>query len=317
MVKVVTDSTCDIPLEVARKLSITIVPLYIQFGGKTYRDGIELNVDRLYYDLAHSQEIPKTSMPSPGDFIKVYSDLAKETDQIISIHLSPGYSSTCDVARLARSYIEDKCRVEVIDSNSVSVGLALIVIASAKAAQEGKNLDQVIELVHQIIPQVRMFGETNSFPPVLKGKRLRLTRGLIFLGKIGTALHTRILGEIYDGGKIRSPALVLGKKWALNKLKRWAQKFIDIKEIVIAYSTMPDEAEMLAERLKSLVPREHILITRLGCATSTYVGPGAFAMALISGKQRQTIPTSHFEHSVKSASARFGQSTVRGEDCLV
>jgi DegV family protein with EDD domain len=317
MVKVVTDSACDIPLEIARKLSITIVPLYIQFDGKTYRDGIDLNVDRLYYELAHSREIPKTSMPSPGDFIKVYSDLAKETEQIISIHLSSGYSGTCDVARLARSYIKGKCRVEVIDSNSVSVGLALIVIASAKAAHEGKNLDQIIDLLHQIIPQVRMFGETSSFPPVLKGKRLRLTRGLIFLGKIGTALRTRMLGEIYDGGRIRSPALVLGQKWALNKLKRWAQSLMGVTEIAIAYSTMPDEAEMLAERLESLVPREHILITRLGCATSTYVGPGVFAMALLSGKQRQSILASYSEHSVKLASARFGQSTVRGEDCPV
>jgi DegV family protein with EDD domain len=228
MVKVVTDSTCDIPLELARKLSITVVPLYIQFGGKTYRDGVDLSVDGLYHELAHNREIPKTSMPSPGDFIKVYNDLAKETDQIISIHLSPGYSGTCDVARLAKSYIEDKCRVKLIDSNSVSVGLALTVIACAKAAQEGKNLDQIINLAHQIIPQIRMFGKTSSFPPILKGKRFRLTRGITLLGEIGTALGTKLLGEVYDGGKVRSPTLVFGQRWALNKLKRWAQSFIGV-----------------------------------------------------------------------------------------
>lgn len=317
MVKVVTDSTCDIPLEIARKLAITIVPLYIQLDGKTYRDGIDLGVNRLYYETAHGREIPKTSMPSPGDFIKVYSDLAKETDQIISIHLSHGYSGTCDVARLARSYIEGKCRVEVIDSNSVSVGLALIVIAGAKAAQEGKNLDQIIDLLHQIIPQVRMFGETSSFSPVLRGKRFRLTRGLICLGKIGSALGVRMLAEIYDGGRIRSPALALGQKWALNKLKRWAQSLTGITEIAIAYSTMPNEADTLAEQLESLISREHILITRFGCATSTYVGSGAFAMAIISSKQRQFIPASYSKHYTQLTSTRFGQSPVRGEDCPV
>lgn len=317
MVRVVTDSTCDIPAEIARKLSISMVPLYIHFGGKTYRDGVDLDVDRLYYELAHSKEIPRTSIPSPGDFATVYNDLAKETDQIISIHLSPGYSGTCNAARLGKSYVEDKCRVEVVDSGSVSVGLALIVIASAKAAQKGKNLDQVSDLVHEIIPQVRMFGETNSFSPVLKGKRLRLSRRLILLGKVGTALGARMLGEIYDGGKILSPAVVLGQKRALNKLERWAGEVAGVKEIGIAYSTMASEAEMLADQLQSVVPEEHILVTRFGCATSTYIGPGALAMAVIGGQQRQTARKLHLERSVKLASARFRVPTLWGEDCPV
>ena len=280
-----TDSSCDIPPQIARELSITIVPLYIQFGGKTYRDGVDLDADRLYHELAHSREIPKTSVPTPGDFLKVYSDLASETDQIISIHLSSGYSGTHNVASLAKSYLDDKCHVEVIDSNSVSVGLGLLVIAAAKAAQEGKNLDQIADLVHQIIPQIHMFGKTDSFPHLFKGKRFRLTRGLIILGKISTALHTKLLGEIYNGGKVRSPALVFGQAMALNKLTRWAKSFAGIKEMGIAYSTMLEEAEMLAKRLEPLFPRESILITRLGCATSTYVGSGILVIALISSKQ--------------------------------
>ncbi|PIP48961.1 MAG: hypothetical protein COX14_01870, partial [Chloroflexi bacterium CG23_combo_of_CG06-09_8_20_14_all_45_10] len=150
MVKVVTDSTCDIPLEIARQLSITIVPLYMQIGAETYRDGVDLKPDRVYHELVHGREFPKTSVPSPGDFVTVYNNLAAETDEIISIHLSPGYSGTHDVAKLAQSYIGGKCRVEVIDSNSVSVGLGLIVIAAARAAQEGKNLDQILDIIHQI-----------------------------------------------------------------------------------------------------------------------------------------------------------------------
>ncbi len=284
-VKIVTDSSCDIPPEIARKLSITIVPLYIQFGDKTYRDGIDLDVDRLYHELAHSGEIPKTSVPSPGDFLKVYSNLAAETDQIISIHLSSGYSGTCNVAKLAQSYLDDKCRVEIIDSNSVSVGLGLIVIAAAKAAQEGKSLDQIVDLVHQISLRSHIFGKIEDLVSVLKGKRFRLTRGLILLGKISMALHIKLLGEVYDGGKIRSPAYVIGHKMALNQLKRWAKGCKGIKDLAIAYSTMPHEAEMLAECLEPLFPRERILITRLGCATSTYVGPGTLVMALVTDKQ--------------------------------
>ncbi len=281
MVKVVTDSTCDIPLEIARQLSITIVPLYIQIGAETYRDGVDLKPDRVYHELVHGQGLPKTSVPSPGDFVTVYNNLAAETDEIISIHLSPGYSGTHDVAKLAQSYIGGKCRVEVVDSNSVSVGLGLIVIAAARAAQEGKNLDQLLDIIHQTVSRSRMFGKVDNFAYLFKGKRFRLTRGLILLGKISMALGIKLLGEVYDGGRIRSPRLLIGRTMALNRLKRWAESFPGVKEIAIAYSTVFDEAEMLAERLEPLISREHILITRLGCATSTYVGPGTLVIALI------------------------------------
>ena len=285
MVRVVTDSTCDIPLEIARQLSISIVPLHIQIGAESYCDGIDIDTDRVYHELVHGGEIPKTSAPSPGDFVTVYNNLAVETDQIISIHLSAGYSGTYGVAKLARSYIEGKCRIEVIDSNTVSVGLGLTVIAAARAAKEGKSLDQIVDKVHQIIPRIHIFGKLDNFVYLLKGKRFRLTRGLILLGRINMALGIKLLGEVYDGGKIRSPALVIGRAMALNRLKRWASRFSGVKEIAIAYSTTPDEADMLAQRLKPLIPKEHILITRLGCATSTYVGPGTLAMALIEGEK--------------------------------
>ena len=285
MVKVVTDSSCDIPPEIATKLSITIVPLCIELGGKTYRDGIDIDVDRVYHELAHGQETPKTSVPPPGDFIEVYNNLAAETDQIISIHLAPGYSGTYNAASLAKTYLDNSCRVEVIDSNSASVGLGLIAIAAAKAAQEGKDLDKIVDLVHQIISRTHIFGKCDSFPHILQGKRLHFTRVLILLGNISMALHMKMLGEIYDGGKVRSPAYVVGLKMALNQLKRWAKSFETLEELAIAYTTMPQEAEMLAECLEPLFPRERMLITRLGCATSTYLGPGTLAMGLVHGEQ--------------------------------
>jgi DegV family protein with EDD domain len=285
MVRVVTDSTCDIPAEMASQLDITIVPLRIQIGNETYSDGTGLNSDRVYPELIHGRGLPKTSAPSPGDFVTVYNNLAAETGEVVSIHLSPGYSATCDVARLASSYVSDKCRVEVVDSNSVSVGLGLVVIAAARAARQGKNLDQLIDMMRQLVTRVHLFGKVDNFSYLLKGKRFRLSRGLTLLGRISMALGIKLLGEAYDGGKIRSPKLVIGRALALNCLKRWAEKFSGAKEIAIAYSATLDEAEMLAKRLGVLVPREHILITRLGCVTSTYIGPGTLVMALIGGRE--------------------------------
>jgi DegV family protein with EDD domain len=285
MVKVVTDSSCDIPVEIARELSINIVPLYIEFGGKTYRDGVDLDPNALHQELLRARQVPKTSVPSPGDFLKVYDDLASETDEIISIHLSSEFSGTYNAARLAKGYLDAKCRVEVMDSNLVSAGLGLTVMASAKAAQEGKNLDQIVDMVQQMTPRIRMFGKVDNFPYLLKGKRFRLARGTIILGKIGGALHTKLLGEVYDGAKTRSPRLVFGAAMALSKIARWARTFAPIKQAGIAYSTVLDEAEMLAGHLEAFLPKEHILISRLGCATLTYAGPGSLLMAIVCDEQ--------------------------------
>src|SRR4030042_2175713 len=269
-VRVVTDSSCDLPPELARKLSITVVPLCIQLGDNTYLDGIDIDVDRVYQEMIRDQENVKTSVPPPGEFIKVYNDLAATTDQIISIHLASGYSGTYNAASLAKSYLDDKCRVEVIDSNSASVGLGLITMTAAKAAQEGKDLDQIVDLVHQIIPRTHTFGKCDNFPHILQGKRLHFTKVLILLGNISMALHMKMLGEIYDAGKVRSPAYVMGLKMALNRLKRWAKSFETIGDRAIAYSKRAQEGEMLAECLEPLFPRERMLITKLGCTHSTY-----------------------------------------------
>ena len=284
MIRVVTDSSCDLPHELIHTLGITVVPLYIQFGGKIYCDGIDINADRLYNELAHNKEIPKTSAPSPGDFIKVYDNLARETNQIISIHLAQGYSGTFNAAMLAKSYIENKCCVEVIDSNSVSIGLGLLVIAAAKAAQEGKDFDQIIDMVNNTIQRVHLFGKISDIAHVIKGRRLRLTIGLILLGKVATAIGINLLGELYDGGKVRSPVFRISQERVLNRLNRWAESFAPIQELAIVYSTKLEEAEILARRLELLFPGEFILITRLGCATSTYMGSGTLGMAFISGK---------------------------------
>ncbi len=285
MVKVVTDSSCDIPLEIARELCVNIVPLYIQFGGKTYRDGVDINANGLHHELLRARQVPKTSVPSPGDFLKVYDDLASETDEIISIHLSSEFSGTCNAARLAKEYLHARCRVEVMDSNLVSAGLGLTVMASAKAAQEGRDLDQIVHIVQQTTSRTHMFGKAEDFPYVLKGKRFRLTRGTILLGKIGTRLHAKLLGEVYDGPKTRYPTLAFGQAMALRKLARWARRLAPIKEAAIAYSTMLSEAAMLARYLEALLPREHIHIGRLGCATLTYGGPGSLLMAVVCDEQ--------------------------------
>jgi len=284
-VRIVTDSTCDIPPETVHELSITVVPLQILVRDTTYRDGVDLDSFSLCNDIKRSGHVPKTSVPPPGDFIAAYENLATDTDEILSIHLSSGYSSTYSVANLAAGYLEGRCRIEVLDSNSVSLGLGMMVTAAARAAQEGKTLDEVKGLVQHLTPRIRLFGKTDNFLYLLGAKRFRLTRWLIFTGKMGSPLNTKLLGEIYDGGKIRSAHIAIGEAMALNTFTRWARRFGRIDEIGIAYSQDLAEAENLAERIRQLAPGAPVVVTRLGCATSIYGGPDSVLLVLNGGHQ--------------------------------
>ena len=112
-VKVVTDSTSDLPAEVVRELGITVVPALIQFGDKVYHDGVDLSPEEFYHKLQISSVLPRTSAPSPGSFNEVYSKLAQEAEAIISIHVAAKLSATYDAARLGSADL--KCPISIVD----------------------------------------------------------------------------------------------------------------------------------------------------------------------------------------------------------
>jgi len=136
-VKVVTDSGLDIPLEIAKELDIAIVPVYIHFGGKAYKDGIDIGSDKLYEMLVDGPVYPTTTQPMPADFAETYSTLSKDADAIVSIHLPARVSGTCNAALQGIEIAKPKCKVHVVDSFSVSVGLGLIAMAAARVAKAG------------------------------------------------------------------------------------------------------------------------------------------------------------------------------------
>jgi len=144
-IKVVTDSGSDIPLEVAKGLGIAVVPVYIYFGDKAYKDGLDIGPDELYKKLVEGPIYPTTTQPMPADFAKTYSALSEDADAIVSIHLPTKVSGTYNAALQGIEIAKPKCEVHVVDSFSVSVGLGIIATAAARMAKAGGNLAEVLE----------------------------------------------------------------------------------------------------------------------------------------------------------------------------
>lgn len=273
-VRVVTDSTCDIPDQLAEELGITVVPVYVIFGDKAYRDRVDIGEDEFYDKLIHDSVHPTTSVPSPKDFAEVYNKLAEETDEIISIHVTAKESGTYNSAFLAKELVEKKCRIEVIDSSSVSMGFGLLVIAAAQKARAGANLEKVAELVHRSISRMHILILVDTLKYVVRGGRLSKAHGML-----GTVLRVRPLltmraGELLLAGVART------KDKAVDRLYDFAKGFSEVKEAAVAYTTAYDEAKALADRIQEVFPEALIYLTRVGPSLGSHAGPGAMGMVV-------------------------------------
>lgn len=171
-VKIVTDSTSDLPQNVAEELGITVVPLNVHFGLDTYRDGVDMKADDYYKRLLEGTILPKTSAPSPGTFKDCYESLAEHADGIVSIHISSKLSGTFEAALNGKQEAGGNCKIEVINSYSVSMGLGLLAIIAAKAAGAGATIEEIVDLVQNSINRVWMIGALDSLEFLQKGGEL-------------------------------------------------------------------------------------------------------------------------------------------------
>lgn len=275
MVKIVTDSASDIPPKVAKELGITIVPLYVRFGAEVYRDGVELSTEEFYRKLTSSRTLPTTAVPSPGEFAEVYDGVAEETDEILAIHVASKFSACYDVALKAKEMMKRKCRIEVIDSQSGVMGEGLIVIAGAKEAQSGANLEQVADTVRKAIPKAHVRVCFDTLEYLRRGGRIGRAQALLgSMLKVNPILGIKD-GEAYPFGRERSRAK------AIDWLYNFAKSFSNIRELAVEHANTPDEVEALVQRLDVVFPKEHIYVSTVSPVVGTHVGPHVISVAVL------------------------------------
>jgi DegV family protein with EDD domain len=274
VVKIVTDSTCDLPAHIAKDLDITVVPAYVHFGNKTYRDGVDITCDELYRRLVEGPVHPTTSAPSPGDFVQAYNKLAEETDNIVSITVTSKMSAIYKSAMIAREALVGKCRIEVVDSQSMTMGLGLITMAGAERARHGDGMEEVLEAIRNAIPRVHLVAMLDTLKYALKGGRLgKASRLLGAMIKVKPMISMRD-GEVIPAGLART------RVKAIDRLTDFVRKRVPIEEIAVVHNTSPKEAETLAGRLKSIIPDRESIMAKVGPGLGVHGGPGALVVVL-------------------------------------
>ena len=275
MVKIVTDSLSDVTSDIAEGLGINVVPLTVSFGRESFLDRVTMTTDEFYYKLTHDATWPTTTQPPPGDFVNIYNKLAKETDEILVITLSSKLSGTYESALNARSLVEKKCRVEVIDSLTVAMGLGLIVISAAKAAQAGASLDEVIDLVRRAIPRSHLIAYFDTIKYLAKGGRIGKARGLL-----GAMLSIKPILTVKDG-EMSEKTKLRSRMAGMDYLYDFVAGFSHIEEVAVEHATTPDDADKLVERLSSVFPKERIYRSTISPVVGTYAGPDAMAVTVL------------------------------------
>ena len=269
-VKIVTDSAADLPLDLAQELGITIVPVYLRFGDKVYRDGVDIGPDEFYAELMSSPVLPSTSAPSAGDFAQAYRDVASSTDEIVSIHITRRHSVTYDAALLGRKMIEKaRCRIDVIDSEGVTMWQGLVVLAAARAAEAGCELHDVVEKAQEAIRQMRALALLDTVKYIARGGRV----GNAF-SKVESILNLKALLTLRNG-VLRPAGLARNRSKGIGRLREFIKSALHIEELAIVHSTTPDDAQKLSDYAVTLFPNIVPKIARLGPALGVHAGPGA------------------------------------------
>ena len=273
-VKVVTDSTADLPPQLAKELDISVVPVYVRFGHELFRDRVDIDEDDFYQRLLNDPIHPKTMQPSPKDFSDVYRSLAPKSDGIISIHVTSKLSGTYNSALQGKKEIEGECPIEVIDSQVVTMGLGQLVIAANAMAGLGKKLPEIAAEIRRMIPTIHLLGLLDTLKYLALGGRIGKVQTLLSSILIVKPLLTMRDGQLVPVGLARS------RSRGIEKLVEFVKHTRNIQDLAVIYNTTLDDAQALISRISSFFPKEKIKLARLGPALGVHGGPGILFISI-------------------------------------
>lgn len=273
MIKIVTDSSSEISPEMAKEMGITVVPIYIRFGEEVYKERVTISDEEFYKRLLEGSIHPATIQPGPDDFIKVYEQVAREADGIISIHISTKLSGTVNSALQAKSMVKTRCPIEVVDSRTISTALGLIIMATTDAARHEKELQQILEIAKEAIDNTHLLCLLDTLKYLQIGGRIGKAKALL-----GTVLNVKPLISIKDGevvpiGRVRS------RSKGLEQLYNFVKGAASLEDVGVGYTTTLVDALKLHQRVTSVFNKDRVKLMRLGSTLGVHLGPGALVVA--------------------------------------
>lgn len=267
MVRIVTDSSVDMPAEMARDLDITVVPLSITFGDKSLLDGVDIDAETFYRTLQAASAHPRTAAPAPGLFEEVYRRLAGEGHDIVTITLSAELSGTYNSAVLAARNVPE-AHVTLVDSRAISMGMGSLVVHAARLAREGKTAAEIEAAVRSLLPRLELLLMADTLTYLQRGGRLGRASSLV-----GTMLNIKPIISLRDG-QVTPIQRVRTRGKALQEMARTANAAAPFEQVYIMHTAAPETAAQFAAMVRPVYDGT-IPILPLGPVVGVHLGPGS------------------------------------------
>lgn len=277
-VKIVTDTLSDITSDLAEEMGLTVVPLYVRFGDEIFKDRVEITSEEFYRRLVYEDILPSTTQPTPHDFITVYEELAKETDEILVIVVSSKLSGTYQSATQAIDMIKSNCKINVVDSLKVAMAEGLIVLSAANAVKNGAGLDDATEYARKAVSRSHLVAYFDTLKYLAKGGRIGKAQGLL-----GSMLSVKPILTIKDG-EMAPLTRVRSLNGGFDHLYSVLANAGKLESLAVEHATTPDDADKLVERFSSIYPKDDIYRSVISPVIGTYAGPNALAVSYLTAE---------------------------------
>jgi DegV family protein with EDD domain len=277
-IRIVTDSTSDLPADLAAEYGIQVVPCYINIGCESYLDAVGLSRAEFYQRLPDYNPLPTTSAPGIGKFVEIYEQLAGEgATDIISIHVHAKFSNLCNAAQLAANTLQH-IKVTVVDSMSVSMGIGFIALAGARAARAGASFGEVMAHVRNTIERTHLFAVLDTLEYLRRSGRVnRLMAGL------GNLLQVKPVLTLYQGRLSIEP--VRTYRNSFERLAGLLASVSPLQALTLAHAHAPDRLEALRQQIQHLFPPGLATpVVEVTPIIGTHIGPGAVGFLCVSEK---------------------------------
>jgi DegV family protein with EDD domain len=276
-IRVVTDSTCDLPAEIIQKYDISVIPLYINVGMQGYLDGVDITRQEFYQKLPVFPTQPTTAVPSAQKFHSVYTALADEgATDVLSIHISTSLSAIHNVAEVAAREVTTT-RVTVVDARQLSLGTGFLVELAARLAAAGHTLEQILAALNEQIKRTHVFAALDTLEYLRRSGRMNR-----FLANFGTLLQIKPILKMHDGKpeteKVRT------RERALQRVVDILRALGPLERLAIVHTNAHERVAQLRALAADLLPTEDIWTMDITPVIGAHIGPGAVGFSVVTAQ---------------------------------
>lgn len=274
-VRIVTDSSCDLPARIVSRYGICVLPLYINVGSQSYLDGIDLSREEFYKALPNYPVNPTTAVPSPQKFRAIYDSLAEEgASEVLSIHISSTLSAITSVAQVAARDTAS-VPVTVVDSQQLSLGTGFLVETAARLAQAGASALEILAALKDQIQRTHVFAALDTLEFLQRSGRMNTV-----LSTIGEFFQIKPLLKMYAGKA--SAERVRTRKNAMKRLVELVKAYRPFEKLALLHSDATERAQALLQDVREMLPDDEIWFEQINPVLGAHLGPGVIGFACVS-----------------------------------